>query len=160
MLFAVAFLTAVSSFAQMPFGGSNVGKGGKMSIGRLYGKLIDVRDGKPVGAATILLVREDNDLKAGKKKQLVVKGTRSADKGEFSLDEVPVTGTYKLKVTIIGYKPYEQKVSFDISALMKLKRQGDKMELSQGIPQLHLTGHFSNQFFEDMKLIANNFSFA
>jgi len=121
------------SFAQMPFG-----KGapqGKMNIGRFYGKLINDKTGKPVATATVMLMRSETDAKTGKKKPVIVKGTNSSDNGEFSLDEIPVLGTYKLTVTIIGYKPYEKEIYFDLSALAKLKGMSpDKVDISQGMP--------------------------
>src|SRR5205085_1233630 len=34
--------------------------------------------------------------------------------GEFSLEGLPVMGTFKLKISAIGYKPLEQKVGFEM----------------------------------------------
>lgn len=34
--------------------------------------------------------------------------------GEFRLENIPAFGPMKLKVTVVGYKPYEQAVSFDL----------------------------------------------
>ncbi len=128
----VFFMAIGLSFAQMPLG---KGGQGKMNIGRFYGKLVDEKNGKPVGTATVMLMRQETDAKSGKKKQVIVKGTNSADNGEFSLDEIPVMGTYKLTVTIIGYKTYTHDIYFDLSAMAKLKgMQPDKMDISQGIP--------------------------
>ena len=126
-------ITAVS-LAQMPFGGGGATKG-KMNIGRFYGKIIDEKTGKPVSTATVMLMNQETDKKTGKKKQVILKGTNSSDKGEFSLDDVPVMGTYKLTITIVGYKPYEKETYFDLSAMAKLKGMNpDKMDMSQGMP--------------------------
>jgi len=123
------------SFAQMPMG---MGKGtppGKMNIGRFYGKLVNEKNGKPVATATVMLMRQETNSKSGKKKQVIVKGVNSSDNGEFSLDEIPVIGTYQLTVTVVGYKPYEHDIYFDLSALAKLKGMSpDKIDMSQGIP--------------------------
>ena len=126
-------ITAVS-LAQMPFGGGGAAKG-KMNIGRFYGKIIDEKTGKPVSTATVMLMNQETDKKTGKKKQVILKGTNSSDKGEFSLDDVPVMGTYKLTITVVGYKPYEKETYFDLSAMAKLKGMNpDKMDMSQGMP--------------------------
>ena len=37
----------------------------------------------------------------------------TASKGNFSLENLPIFGNFRLKITAIGYKPYDQKVAFD-----------------------------------------------
>ena len=108
---------------------------GKMNIGRFYGKLVDENTGKPVGDATVMLMKAETDKKNGNKKQVIVKGTNSEENGDFSLDEIPVMGTYTLTITAVAYKGYKHEVYFNLSALSKLKGMGgDKMDMGQGIP--------------------------
>ena len=37
--------------------------------------------------------------------------------GEFSLENLPILGNFRLKITAIGYKTYDQKVAFDLKGL-------------------------------------------
>ena len=135
-LLVLAF--AGTSHAQMPMMGMGGGAkgGGKMNIGKFYGKLLDAKDGKPVGTATVVLMNQETDKKTGKKKYVILKGTNSDDKGEFGLDEIPVMGTYKLEITEVGYKTYDKEIFFDLSAMAKMKSGGGSGggDMSQGIP--------------------------
>ena len=134
----IILLATGATFAQMPFGGMGGGAkggGGKMNIGRFYGKLVDETDGKPVSTAAVVLMNQETDKKTGKKKYVVLKGTASGDNGEFGLDEIPVMGTYKLQITVVGYKTYEHEIYFDLSQMSKMKgMNADKADMSQGIP--------------------------
>jgi len=131
-------LLAGASYAQMPMmGGMGAGKGGgKMNIGKFYGKLVDAKDNRPVGNATVVLMNQETDRKTGKKKYVILKGTNSDEKGEFSLDEIPMMGTYKLEITEVGYKTYDKEVYFDLSAMAKMKGAGGGGggDMGQGIP--------------------------
>lgn len=73
--------------------------GMKMSIGHIYGKLIDAQK-KPVGYAAVSLVTMKDSL---------ITGQLTEDNGDFSLTDLPF-GAYNLKVTFIGYKDIVQKV--------------------------------------------------
>ncbi|MBS1619732.1 MAG: carboxypeptidase regulatory-like domain-containing protein, partial [Bacteroidetes bacterium] len=76
------------------------GSGGmKMSIGHIYGKLIDAQK-KPVGYAAVSLVTMKDSL---------ITGQLTEDNGDFSLTDLPF-GAYNLKVTFIGYKDIVRKV--------------------------------------------------
>lgn len=142
LLYTLLFvlLAGSVSYAQMPMmGGMGAGKGGgKMNIGKFYGKLVDEKDGRPVSNATVMLMNQETDKKTGKKKYVILKGTNSGENGEFSLDEIPMMGTYKLEITEVGYKTYDKEVYFDLSAMAKMKGMGGGGsgggDMSQGIP--------------------------
>ncbi|XZF15576.1 TonB-dependent receptor domain-containing protein [Chitinophagaceae bacterium MMS25-I14] len=113
-------LITAAAAGQMP---APAGKGkdmaGKMNAGKLYGKLVDAKTGKPVATAPVMLMKSQYNAAEGKAKQVLVKGVLSADNGDFSLEELPVMGEMELTVSAIGYKPFSQKVSFNIAGAFK-----------------------------------------
>lgn len=116
IIFSVLFLLFFSmSFAQMPGGGA--GRGAQnMNMGHFYGKIIDAVTKKPVDAASVQLIQNKLDSATKKRRDMVVSGMLTDKKGEFSLENLSVLATYKLKITVIGYKPYEQKAFFEMNA--------------------------------------------
>lgn len=122
---AACFLI-MNAFAQMPGGGQ--GRGGRMggqsmNVGHFYGKIVDKKTSKGVDAASVQLVTARFDTVSKTRKDVIVSGMLTRSNGEFSLDNLPVMGNYELKITAIGYKPYDQKVGFT----MKMG-QGQGME--------------------------------
>lgn len=115
--FSILFLLSFSfSFAQMP-GGGGAGRGGQnMNMGHLYGKVVDSKTNKPVDAASVQLIQNKLDSATKKRKDVVVNGMLTDKRGEFSLENLAVLATYKLKITAIGYKSLEQKAFFDMNA--------------------------------------------
>lgn len=95
-----------------PFGG---GRGnGQQITGRLYGKIVDAATGKPIEYASIQLLANRMDTVTKQRKETVINGMLTPANGEFSLENVPVFGPMKLKVSVIGFKDYIQNVSFDL----------------------------------------------
>ena len=117
--FTASFLlfTAIS-FAQPQFGGGNRGQGQSIT-GRLYGKIVESISGKPVEYASVQLIQNKLDTITKQRKETVIGGMLTRANGDFTVENVPVFGPLKLKVTGIGYKEYTQNVSFE------LKRGGD-----------------------------------
>lgn len=74
--------------------------GFQIKSNRLYGKLIDVKTGKPVEAASVQLYLADNDS--------IVSGMLSKPNGDFSFSEIPAEKNLKVVITAIGYEPLEQ----------------------------------------------------
>ncbi|MBK7666804.1 MAG: outer membrane beta-barrel protein [Sphingobacteriaceae bacterium] len=105
ILLSLALLTYSPIFSQMPQGG-DMGKMLKnaknMNIGRFYGKVIDAKTKKPVEYASVVLLWFNKDS--------LIAGGLAKENGEFSLEGLPPYGGYRLKITFIGYKNYEQKV--------------------------------------------------
>lgn len=85
---------------------------GGMQNGRFYGKIIDMKSGKSIDAASVQLVVSKFDIASRKKKDSMINGQLTEFNGDFSLENIPLLGDYRLKVTAIGYKTIEQKVSF------------------------------------------------
>ena len=105
--------------AQMP-GGM---KGGMPKMGKIYGKVVDSKTNKPVEMASVVLLQMNGG------KETLVKGVTTEANGEFSLDELPMMGSFQLAISSVGYKPYKKPVAFDMAALMKA---GAAMQKSGG----------------------------
>lgn len=123
IFFALIVLTlSLTSFSQQ---GGNRGPANRPQVtGRLYGKIIDLKSGKPIEYASVQLLANRLDTVTKQRKEAVVGGMLTKANGEFSIENVPVFGPMKLKVTVIGFKDYLQNVSFemkpggDMSAMM------------------------------------------
>src|SRR5262249_26095634 len=102
-------------YAQMPGMGGNRG-GGQQMNGRFYGKLVDAKSGKPVEFASVQLLQNKFDSASKSRKDVVISGMLTKANGEFSLENVPLFGQYKLNATAIGYDSIVQKVSFTLRA--------------------------------------------
>ena len=112
------FFSASLLLAQPPSGGRNRGAGQSLT-GRLYGKIVEAISGKGVEYASVQLLQNKLDTVTKQRKEVVIGGMLTVANGDFSIENVPVFGPLKLKVTGIGFKEYTQNVSFD------LKRGGD-----------------------------------
>jgi len=107
---SIVFLSLIA-YSQ-PFG--NRPGGGQMPTGRFYGKLVESKSGKPIEYASVQLIQNKMDTVTKKRKDIVVSGMLTKANGEFSLENVPVMGQSKLKISVVGYKSLEQTVSFNI----------------------------------------------
>jgi outer membrane receptor protein involved in Fe transport len=115
-LILLSFLFNVCS-AQFPQsgGGNRRGGGQMMNSGHLYGKVVDDKTGKPIEFAAVQLFGNKFDKETKTIKTGLVNGQLTQTNGDFSLDSVAVMGEYTLKITAMGYKAYEQKVSFNLN---------------------------------------------
>jgi len=99
-------------------GGGRRGPGGQApSIGHFYGKVLDAKTGKGMDGASVQLIQTKFDAATHAQKDTVVAGMITERKGDFSLENLPILGNFRLKITAIGYKTYEQKVAFDLKGL-------------------------------------------
>ncbi|MET0393581.1 MAG: TonB-dependent receptor [Chitinophagaceae bacterium] len=115
LVFSVLFLVSMVSglYAQNRPGGPGRGNGQQVS-GRLYGKIVEAASGKPVEYASVQLLQNKMDTVTKQRKETVINGMLTQSNGDFSLENVPVFGPLKLKITAIGFKELVQTVSFDI----------------------------------------------
>ena len=114
------FLVNYTLFAQPQMGmGGNGGR--QMPNGTMYGKIVDATLSKPVEYASVQLLQSKFDTVSRKRKEVVVAGQITKANGEFLLENVPVMGQYKLRVTVVGFKPFEKPVAFE----MKMGSGGD-----------------------------------
>ena len=116
LLILALSIISFTGFSQMPGGGIQHGQnaGRQMPTGNLYGKLVDSKTNKPIEYASVQLLQNRFDSATKKKMDFVIAGMLTRANGEFRLENVPVMGKLKLQVTVVGFKPYEQAVSFDL----------------------------------------------
>ena len=145
IFFAAALVSSSFVMAQYPGAGNRGGGGQNMNMGHFYGKIIDGATNKPVEAASIQLIQNKLDSVTKKRKDVIVSGMLTDRRGEFSLENLAVLASYKLKITAIGYKPIEQKAAFemkpggDMSSMMSavdkdlgnIKLQLDALQLQE-----------------------------
>jgi hypothetical protein len=102
---------SLSVFAQFPGGGGGNNKGmGNINIARLYGKVLDSKTKQPVEFAAVALLWFDKDS--------AIAGMLAKSNGDFSLDNLPFGG-YRLRISFIGYKTYEQKIFINMQSIEK-----------------------------------------
>lgn len=100
--------------AQFPGAASGKAQQGAMNIGHIYGKIVDSA-GKPIADASVVLLQNKFDTATKKKKEVLLKAMNATAKGEFNFEDLPMFGPLKLKITAVGFKPYEQAVSFQMN---------------------------------------------
>jgi outer membrane receptor protein involved in Fe transport len=108
LVLLMGLMVPVLTFAQMPSGN----RGGAQMTGRFYGRIVDASN-KGVEAASVLLVQNRMDTATKQRKEVVIGGMLTAANGDFSIENVPAFGQYKLRVTGIGYKAQEETVHFE-----------------------------------------------
>lgn len=106
-------ILSVSIFAQVPGAGANRPAGNQMA-GRIYGKIVEASSGKGVEFASVQLLQDKPDSVTRKKVEVVIGGMLTRSNGDFSIENVPVFGPLRLKVSAIGFKEIIMPVSFDI----------------------------------------------
>ncbi|HVS96431.1 MAG TPA: outer membrane beta-barrel protein [Puia sp.] len=115
---------ATTGFSQgLPMGGGGGRRGGAgqvPSIGHFYGKVVDSKTGKGMDGASVQLILTKYDAVKRGQKDTVIAGMITEHKGDFSLENLPLFGNFRLKITAIGYKAYEEKVAFDLKGLRGL----------------------------------------
>lgn len=110
----VVVLLSYPLFAQPPgVSGARGGSGQNMNMGRFYGKVVDAINKKPVEAASIQLLQNKFDTVTKKRVEKVISGQLTSGNGEFSLENLPIAGQFKLRITAIGFLPLEQNLKFE-----------------------------------------------
>ena len=105
--------TANATMAQFPaMGGGGRGQSAP-NMGHVYGKIVDSA-GKGISEASVILLQNKFDSVSKKRKDVLLKGQTTKANGEFNLEDLPMFGQLKLKISAMGYKPYEQAVSFQM----------------------------------------------
>ena len=112
LILLASFLVSYGSFSQQSGRPANGGR--QIPTGNLYGKLVEAKSDKPIEYASVQLVQNRMDTATKKRKEVIVTGMITKANGEFLLENVSVMGQYKLRVSVVGFKPYEQTVSFDL----------------------------------------------
>jgi len=115
LLLAALFLFKTIVFAQPPAMGGNGKMQAPPSIGHIYGKITD-STGKGISDVSVLLLQNRFDTASKKRKDVLLKGVTTKTNGEFSFEDLPVFGAFKLKISATGYKAIEQAISFQMQA--------------------------------------------
>ena len=99
-------------------GGGRRGPGGQVpAIGHFYGKVVDSKTGKGMDGASVQLILSKFDQATNSRKDTVISGMITHRNGEFSLENLPIFGNFRLTISAIGYATYDQKVAFDLKGL-------------------------------------------
>jgi outer membrane receptor protein involved in Fe transport len=114
VFFSILMFLSFQVYGQIP-GGGRPGGGQNMNMGRFYGRIVDGKSNKSIDAASVQLIQSKMDSATKKRKDVVVSGQLTKANGDFSLENLPVMGQFKLKVTAIGFLPLEQAVKFDLN---------------------------------------------
>jgi len=113
LLSLLTFISFSNTFSQMPTGRPGGGATQNTNMGHFYGKIVDKQTGKGIEGATVLLVGSKFDPATKKMKEANLKTLITESNGDFSLEDLPIMGKFKLKISAIGYKAIEQPVAFD-----------------------------------------------
>jgi len=124
MILGCVLFSAVSQ-AQAP-GGAGGGRraGQNMNVGHFYGRVVDAKNNKGIDAASVELLQTKYDTATHTSKDVVVKAMLTKPNGDFSLENLPIMGSFKLKITAINFTDYVQPVKFDLKALAQAKSAG------------------------------------
>ena len=108
-----ALLLQVDSFAQYPGAAARgMGAGGN-NMGHFYGKIVDASN-KGVDGVTLQLKGTKFDPATKKSAETILGTMLSATNGDFSFENLPVMGNFKLIVSGVGYKKLEKPLSFNL----------------------------------------------
>ncbi len=99
--------------AQYPQIGRGQFNSAQFNIGRFYGKVVDKETGKGLGYASVQLLGMRFDSSSRSMKEAVIAGQLTQENGEFSLENLPLRGQFKLKISFMGYATIDKKVAFD-----------------------------------------------
>ncbi len=116
----VGILLASTFISQAQFTGagrpSSAGRTGgqNVNIGHLYGKIVDKQTNKGIPGVSVQLTGNKFDTITKQMKQAILKTVITEANGDFSLEGLSIFGSFKMKLSAIGYKATENAVSFGI----------------------------------------------
>lgn len=90
------------------------GRGQNFNSGHFYGKVVDSKTNKGIDGVSLQLLTNRMDTATQKMAPSTIKASFTKTNGDFSLENLPVIGNFTLRISAIGYKTNEQKVSFGI----------------------------------------------
>lgn len=107
------FLLQMNSFAQYPGAGARGMGAGANNMGHFYGKIVDASN-KGVDGITLQLKGTKFDPATKKSSETILGTMLSAANGDFSFENLPIMGNFKLIVSGVGYKKLEKPLSFNL----------------------------------------------
>ena len=144
VLALLVLLASARLMAQFP-GASGKGNTQAMNMGHVYGKVVDSTL-KPIDQVSVALLQNKYDSVSKKRKDVLLKAMNTNSKGEFSFEELPMFGALKLKISAVGFKPYEQTVSFQ----MNFGNMPKSSPSSSGTPNMSALTNLANSFDKDL----------
>ena len=109
----LAFLVQINVNAQYPGMGGARTAGAGNNMGHFYGKIVDVNN-KGIDGITLQLKGSKFDPATKKTTEVILGTMLSASNGDFSFENLPVMGNFKLIASGIGYKKLEKTLSFNL----------------------------------------------
>ncbi len=109
-------LMCLVAISQMP-GGMRAGGGANaqnMNMGHFYGKLVDSKTNKAIESVTVQLLGNKFDTATKKMKEVIFSTLITKANGNFSFDNLPIFGNFKLKISALGYTAKDLPISFGI----------------------------------------------
>jgi ferric enterobactin receptor len=149
LVLAVLMLMASAKLmAQFPGVPGGKGNAKAMNMGHVYGKVVDSLL-HPLNEASVVILQNKYDSVSKKRKDILLKAMNTNSKGEFSFDELPMSGTLKLKITAVGFKPYETTVAFK----MNFAGMKPPSSSSQGMPDMTAIANAFDKDLGNIKLL-------
>ena len=103
-----------AAFGQVPgMGGARGAGAAANNMGHFYGKVVDANN-KGIDGVTLQLKGSKFDPVTKKTTEVILGTMLSASNGDFSFENLPVMGNFKLIVSGIGYKKLEKTLSFNM----------------------------------------------
>ena len=125
----ITLIISASAIAQYPRAGGAARAGGQnMNMGHFYGKVIDGNTNKPLESASIQLSQTKMDTATKQRRNVIVAAMLTDKRGEFSIDKLPVFGTYTITITSVGHSPYSEEISFNLK-----RNSGDMSQMLNAI---------------------------
>jgi len=104
----------MSSNAQIPASvAARAGGGATMNQGHFYGKIVD-ESNKGIEGVTLQIKGSKFDPITKKTTDAILGTMLTAANGDFSFENLPVMGNFKLSISSVGYKKLEKQISFGI----------------------------------------------
>ena len=109
-----SLIVSASLMAQYPGVGGSTGSTRNMNLGHFYGKVIDGNSNKPLESASVQLSQDKLDTATKQRKEVIVAAMLTDKKGEFSIDKIPVLGSYQITISSVGHSVYNENISFNL----------------------------------------------
>ena len=117
----IAIITLLVGFCinslQAQYPGARTGgmpTGAQTNIGHFYGKIVDSKTNKALDAMTVQLTGNKFDTVTKKMKEVVLSTQITKANGDFSFENLSLFGNFKLKISGLGFKTFDQTISFGI----------------------------------------------
>ena len=84
----------------------------RLNTGRVYGKIVNLANGKALSGAIVQAVGQSFDTITKKRKPKIIATITTEKNGDFVIENLPIMGPLALKVSVVGFKKFEQAITF------------------------------------------------